>query len=351
MSEILTFVVPGSLATRTGGYAYDRKIIENLRESGWTVEPVELGSGFPNPDQKTLANTEKSFSAIPDGALVIVDGLAFGVLPEIAAREHLRLKLVALVHHPLADETGLGDEQRAELRRSEVHALGFAHHVVVTSNFTRRRLVEYGVEEKKISVVEPGIDPAPLGKGRDRSGPGAPMQMLCPASYIPRKGHVDLLRALSELKELPWQLICAGNTKLDTGLYAEICALREAAGLNQRVELRDEVNEGELDRLYSAADLIVLASHYEGFGMVVTEAVARGLPVITTTGGALAETLPSGAGLASPPGDINALKENLHRVLTDEAAYARLFEAARKAREALPTWDEASRAFAQALKP
>ena len=142
MSEILTFVVPDSLATRTGGYAYDRKIIENLCESGWTVEPVELGGGFPNPDQKTLANAQKSFSAIPDGALVIVDGLAFGVLPEIAAREHLRLKLVALVHHPLADETGLGDEQRAELRRSEMHTLGFAHHVVVTSNFTRRRLVE-----------------------------------------------------------------------------------------------------------------------------------------------------------------------------------------------------------------
>ncbi len=350
MSESLIFVVPGSLAIRTGGYAYDRKIIENLRKSGWSVEAIELGGGFPNPNQKTLAKTEKLISNIPDGALVIVDGLAFGVLPEIAAREHLRLKLVALVHHPLADETGLGDEQRTDLRRSEMRALDFAHHVVVTSNFTRRRLVEYGVDEKKITAVEPGVDAAQLSKGREGAAQDTPMQMLCPASYIPRKGHANLLRALSELKELPWKLICAGNTKLDRRCHTEICALREAAGLKNQVELRDEVNDGELDRLYSASDLVVLASHYEGFGMVVTEAVARGLPVITTTGGALAETLPHGAGLASPPGDINALKNNLTCVLTDEAAYARLLEGARIARGSLRTWSEASRAFAQALK-
>jgi glycosyltransferase involved in cell wall biosynthesis len=330
-------VVPGSLATRTGGYAYNRKIIEGLRNIGWSVTLVELSGGFPDPDEQALAYAKKCFASLPDGGLVVVDGLAFGVLPEIASPEHARLRLVALV-------------QREKLMLSETKALGFAHHIVVTSKFTRRRLMELGVGEEKISIVEPGVIPASLSTGRDRGRGGAPMQMLCPASYIARKGHADLLRALSGLMDLPWQVICVGNGNLDARCYAVICALRAELGLIPRVDLRDEVNDSELERLYSTSDLIVLASHYEGFGMVVTEAIARGLPVVTTTGGALAETLPDGAGLASAPGDIDALKKNLCQVLSDENAYARLAEAARAARDRLSTWDKVSPRFAEALK-
>jgi glycosyltransferase involved in cell wall biosynthesis len=343
-------VVPGSLATRTGGYVYDRKIIDGLCNIGWIVTPVELSGRFPDLDEQALANAKKRFASFPDGALVVVDGLAFGVLPEIALREHARLRLFALVHHPLADETGLENEQRAKLIRSETKALGFAHHILVTSKFTQRRLMELGVVEEKMSVVEPGVVPASLSTGCYRGRGGAPMQMLCPASYIARKGHADLLRALSELMDFPWQVICVGNRNLDSYCYTEICALRVELGLIPRVDLRGEVNDSELERLYSKSDLVVLASHYEGFGMVVTEAIARGLPVITTTGGALANTLPNGAGLASTPGDISALKKNLCQVLSDESAYARLAKAARTARDSLSTWDKASHRFAEALK-
>jgi glycosyltransferase involved in cell wall biosynthesis len=351
MKDTLTFVVPGSLETRTGGYAYDRKIIEGLRKNGWTVAPIELSGSYPNPDKKALANAEDRFASIADGALVVVDGLAFGVLPEIAAKEGSRLNLVGLVHHPLADETGLGQAQRERLVISEAKALGCAKHVITSSHFTQRRLVELGVGGEKISVVEPGVDAAPLSKGREGATQETPMRMLCPASYIPRKGHVVLLRALSGLMDLHWKLVCVGNTSLEVGLYDEIGALRDALGLGVQVELRDEVKDGELDELYSAADLVVLASHYEGFGMVVTEAIARGLPVITTTGGALVDTLPDGAGLASPPGDVDAFQNNLCQILTDDNAYARLSMRARAAREALQTWDKASRAFADALRP
>jgi glycosyltransferase involved in cell wall biosynthesis len=351
MKDSLTFVVPGSLETRTGGYAYDRKIIEGLHKNGWTVAPIELSGSYPNPDEKALAHAEDRFATIADGALVIIDGLALGVLPEIAAKEHSRLNLVGLVHHPLADETGLGQAQRERLVISEAKALGFAHKIIATSHFTFRRLVELGVGAEKISVVEPGVIAAPLAQGREGATQETPMRMLCPASYIPRKGHADLLRALSGLKNLYWKLTCVGNTSLEVGLYDEICALRDALGLGTQVELRDEVKDGELDDLYSAADLVVLASHYEGFGMVVTEAIARGLPVITTTGGALADTLPNGAGLASAPGDIEALTKNLRQILTDDSAYGRLSMRARTAREALQTWDKASLAFADALKP
>jgi glycosyltransferase involved in cell wall biosynthesis len=351
MKDSLTFVVPGSLETRTGGYAYDRKIIEGLRKNGWTVALIELSGSYSNPDEKALAHAEDRFAAIADGTLVIIDGLAFGVLPEIAAKEHSRLNLVGLVHHPLADETGLGQSQRERLVISEAKSLGFAHQIIATSHFTFHRLVELGVGAEKTSVVEPGAIAAPLSKGRAGAVPETPMRMLCPASYIPRKGHADLLRAMSGLKDLHWKLICVGNTRLEVGLYDKICALRDAHGLGAQVELRDEVKDGELDELYSTADLVVLASHYEGFGMVVTEAIARGLPVITTTGGALADTLPEGAGLASAPGDIETLEKNLRKVLTDDNSYARLVRGARTARASLSTWDEAVLAFADALNP
>jgi glycosyltransferase involved in cell wall biosynthesis len=221
--------------------------------------------------------------------------------------------------------------------------------VVVTSAFTSRRLVELGVGAEKISIAAPGVAAAPLAKGGQGKGRGAAMQMLCPASYIVRKGHADLLRALSGLTDLSWKLICVGNTQLDETCYAEICALREALALTSRVDLRGEVGDDELDALYSASDLVVLASHYEGFGMVVTEAIARGLPVITTTGGALADTLPNGAGLASAPGDIEALRENLREVLAGENTYKRLAKGARSARQTLPGWAAAAQAFAAAL--
>ncbi len=350
MNETICFIVPGSLATRTGGYVYDRHIIENLRAQGWRVEPIELGGSFPGPDDKTRVRAEKIFASIPNGALVVVDGLAFGALPEIAEQEHSRLTLVALVHHPLADETGIADDLKQKLTRSEATALGFTKHAIATSKFTRRRLIELGISPEKISIVEPGVAPAPLVARRDSNGREPALQMLCPASYIARKGHGDLLSALSRLVDLPWHMICVGNSKLDARCYAKVCALREELGLAERVELLEEVGDRELERLYAASDLIVLASYYEGFGMVVTEAIARGLPIVTTTGGALAETLPEGAGLASPPGDIGALAKNLRRILQDKNLLAQLSQSAQAARRRLRTWDEASRDFAAALK-
>ena len=349
MNETIYFIVPGSLAIRTGGYAYDRRIIEHLRAGGWTVEPIELGGNFPNPDDKTRAKAEKIFATIPNQARVVVDGLAFGALPEIAEKEHSRLVLIGLVHHPLADETGIADDLRQELMRSEALTLGFAKQAIVTSKFTRRRLVQLGISPEKIFVVEPGVAPAPLAGRRDGNGRERAIQMFCPASYIVRKGHADLLFALSGLTDLPWHLICVGNSELDTRCFAGLCALREELGLAERVELRAEVDDRELESLYAASDLIVLASHYEGFGMVVTEAIARGLPIVTTTGGALAETLPEGAGLASPPGDIDALMISLRRILKDKNLFAGLSKGAQTARGRLRTWEDASRAFAAVL--
>ena len=346
MAGAVYLVVPGALATRTGGFIYDRRIAAGLRARGRRVEVVELAGRYPFPNATEMQGAASALAAIPSGATVVVDGLAYGAMPESAERERGRLALIALVHHPLAEEEGLSDAQRAELRQSEMRALAAARRVIATSAFIARALGSYGVPTAMISVVTPGTDSAPLAGGsgaRERS-------LLCPASFIPRKGHADLLHALSGIADLPWRLICAGNTGISPATAAAVRDLREWLGLTERIELRGEVDESELAQLYAGAGLVVLPSHYEGFGMVVTEAIARGLPVITTTGGALAETLPAGAGLASVPGDVPGLRENLLRALCEPGLLTALAAGARAARANLPSWDEAAGAFDAALR-
>jgi glycosyltransferase involved in cell wall biosynthesis len=342
----LHFLVPGDPATATGGYIYDRRIAEGLRAVGWTVEVQTPGDGFPAPDEAARAEAAAVVEALPDGALVLADGLAFGVLPELAERHAQRLRWVALVHHPLALETGLGTAQAQALFESERRALAVARRVVVTSAATARSLAGYAVPLGRIAVVEPGTEPAPLAGG---SG-GEALALLCVATLTPRKGHAVLLDALAGLRERPWVLHCAGSTERDAPTAA---ALQQAVihhGLSGRVLWHGELDEAGLNALYARADLFVLASHHEGYGMALAEALARGLPVVSTTAGAIADTVPADAGVLVPPGDVPALRAALRRVMDEPAWRAALAAGARAARQRLPSWPMAAARFASVME-
>lgn len=344
----LVFVVPGDLASLTGGYGYDRRIIAGLQATGWTVDVVSLGTGFPFPDAGTREHAAQRVAAIPDGSLVAVDGLAFGAMPELADRHARRLRWVALVHHPLALETGLTAEQRLTLLDSERRALASARGVIVTSSTTARELARVGVPGASLRVVNPGTDPAPLatGSGTDEATLG--LSLLCVATLIPRKGHAVLIEALQGLQERRWILHCVGGAR-DADTAKALRAAIDAHRLGARVHLHGEVPSGRLQVLYDRADAVVLPSLYEGYGMVLAEAMARGLPVVSTTAGAIAATVPSGAGILVPPGDALALRAALADLLDDRDRRARLAAGARAARTTLPTWPQAVARFAAAL--
>lgn len=340
----LTFVLPGPIETRTGGFIYDRRIIEGLRDRGHEVTVIELAGDFPFPDEAARQAARVALAGLGRDSLVVADGLALGALPDLAQDLSGRARLVALVHHPLALESGLSESARIILEEQERAALSFCRQVIVSSATTARTLVEESWTAAPVSVVEPGTDPAPVSQGS--GGPG--VELLCIATLIPRKGHLLLLAALAELKEWPWRLSCVGAPR-DPKTAEELAAAIEEWGLAGRVELLGEASADALDRLYDGADVFVLPSHYEGFGMVITEAVMRGLPVVTTTGGALAQTLPRGCGLLSPPGDVKSLRENLRAVLSNLETRSALRSAALSARDRLPGWPEASAAFATAV--
>lgn len=344
MSHRLDFIVPGDPGQRTGGYLYDARIVEALRRLGWTVAIHGLPGRFPDADGTARDALHDTLAALPAGRRVVIDGLALGGLPEVAIEHAGRLRLVALVHHPLADELGLDPVLRRCLLASERAALAAVRMAVTTSAFTARRLLDFGLRAERIRWVEPGVAEFPLA-----AADGESPRLLCVASLTPRKGQDVLVRALERVRALPWQCTLVGSTSRDPGYANEVAALVRRTGLEDRIRLAGECADAALHEAYAAADLFVLPSHYEGYGMVVVEAIAAGLPVLTTTGGALAATLPPGAGLQVPPGDVDALAGALAGLIGDRTHRLRLRDGARRARASLRSWTQAGEAFAAAL--
>jgi len=341
------FAVPGDLATPTGGYAYDRRMIAELKSLGWQAEVLDLGSEFPRPSAPARALARARLAAVPHGRCIVIDGLALGVLPEAAAALQPTHKLIALVHHPLALETGLSPIEADSLRTSERAALAAVHHVVVTGKATARLLAaDYAVPSPRITIVEPGVDAVAL----PRPGGGDAVALLSVGALVPRKGYDVLVAALAQLKDLPWRLTIVGARDRSPSTAVELEAALAALGLASRVDLAGAVSSDWLAALYAKADLFVLPSRFEGYGMAFAEAIAHGVPVIGTTAGAMPETIPPGAGILVPPDDVGALSAALRRLIADSEERLRLAARARSAAAQLPTWPQSARLFSQVLE-
>ena len=347
MVKNLVFAVPGDLATPTGGYAYDRHIIDELRNLGWQVEILNLGSTFPWANETTRSTAQTRLLMVPEGGIIVVDGLALGVLPEAARRLRAHHKLVALVHHPLALETGLSSSQAEILHASERVALAAAKHVIVTSPSTGRQLTaDYGVAPDKITVARPGNDPMPPAPG-SRDGL---VRLLSVGSIVPRKGFDVLIAALATLGDLPWRLTIAGDCTRDLPAAAQLDADIARFGLGERITMLGAISAGRLSQIYAEADVFVLASRFEGYGMAYAEAIAHGLPVIGTRAGAIPDTVASDAGLLVAPDDVGALALALHRLIKNADERQRMAAAAQAAARRLPTWRESAQIFSRAIE-
>ncbi len=340
----VTLLVPGDLNLRTGGYGYDREIAAGLRALGWRVDVAALDGSFPFPTAEARAHAARTLAALPDGTLVLADGLAFGALAEEAEREAARLAFVGLVHHPLADETGLDDATAQAFVASEGRALACTRGVVVTSRATAGRLAAFGVPADRIAVVVPGTAPAPAARGTR-----APVALLCVATLVPRKGHDVLVAALARLTHRPWHLTCAGSLTLHPPTAAAVRNQLRATGLADRVSLAGDLDAPSLARLYDRADLFVLPTRHEGYGMAVAEAVARGLPVVSTATGAIPDLVDETSGAIVAMDDPAALAAALEPLLADAAALARVTAGARARRDRVPRWTDSAAAMAAAL--
>lgn len=344
---LLHLVVPGPLDQRTGGYLYDARMVDELAARGRSIRVHEVEGRFPDVDARSLKELDRVLSDIDDGSVVVLDGLAMGAAPDVVRRHAGRLRSVGLVHHPLADETGLEPAARDRFEALEREALGQVRGVVVTSPYTARRLGDFGIDPGRVRSVLPGTDPARPAEGS--SDGGAP-RLVCVASVTPRKGHDVLVRALSKIDDLEWRCDCAGSLIRAPDFVERVRSAVERLRLVERMRFLGELDAASLDEVYRRATLFVLPSHYEGYGMAFAEALARGLPVVGTTGGAIPYTVPAETGVLVEPGDADALADALRTLLEDEDRRTAMADAARAHAEGLPGWDRQADELAQAVE-
>ena len=338
------FTYPGDLDTPTGGYRYDRRLIAELGDMGLEVITLSLPPCLPELDTKSLKAIEQTISEIPDQSIVVIDGLAFGVLDELAAAEAQRLKLVALCHHPLALETGLDEDQRQRLLKSERRALACARATLVTSEQTKKILVDqFDVLPERIAVAIPGVDPVPLAPCD-----GDPIRLLTVASLTRRKAHDVLIDSLAALADLPWQARFVGSDNFDPDWAASLRARVSDLGLSERICFTGPVDDTRSE--FQQTDVFVLPSRFEGYGMVFAEALAAGLPIVAARAGAVPDVVQENASILVPPNDTAALTETLFRLLSDASLRRQLRDGARQASGKLPRWTDTANRFAATLQ-
>ncbi|MEU0409743.1 glycosyltransferase family 4 protein [Streptomyces griseorubiginosus] len=347
------FVMPGGVDDPTapsGGNAYDRRVCLDLPGFGWQVERHAVPGSWPRPGAAARTELARTLSDLPDGTVVLIDGLVACGVPEIIVPEAERLGIAVLVHLPLGDETGLEPGLALELDSKEREVLRAVPAVIATSDWAVRRLVSHhGLAPERVHVATPGADIAPLASGTDGLS-----RLLCVAAVTPRKGQHRLIEALAGAQDLPWSCVCVGGITQDPEYVAHLRMLIKKYGLQDRLHLAGPKAGAELDASYNAADLMVLTSYAETYGMAVTEALARGIPVLATDVGGVAEAVgraPDGGvpGILVPPEDPAALAAELRGWFGEADVRRRLKAAARGRRAALDGWATTARSLAGVL--
>ncbi|MGW0419687.1 glycosyltransferase family 4 protein [Streptomyces sp. NPDC003015] len=347
------FVMPGGVDDPTapsGGNAYDRRVCLDLPGFGWQVERHAVAGSWPRPGAAARTELARTLRDLPDGTVVLLDGLVACGVPEIIVPEAERLSIAVLVHLPLGDETGLEPGLALALDAKEREVLRAVPAVIATSDWAVRRLVSHhGLAPERVHVATPGADIAPLASGTDGLS-----RLLCVAAVTPRKGQHRLIEALAGAQDLPWSCVCVGGITQDPEYVAHLRMLIKKYGLQDRLHLAGPQAGAELDASYAAADLMVLTSYAETYGMAVTEALARGIPVLATDVGGLPEALgraPDGGvpGILVPPEDPAALAAELRGWFGEADVRRRLKAAARGRRAALDGWATTARSLAGVL--
>ncbi|MFC8780483.1 glycosyltransferase family 4 protein [Streptomyces nigra] len=347
------FVMPGGVddpAAPSGGNAYDRRVSLDLPGFGWQVHKHAVAGAWPRPEAAARAELARTLREFPDGTVVLLDGLVACGVPEIVVPEAERLRLAVLVHLPLGDETGLEPSVAVDLDARERTVLRAVDAVVATSDWAVRRLVSHhGLAPERVHVAAPGADIAPLASGTDGVS-----RLLCVAAVTPRKGQHRLVEALATVTDLPWRCSLVGGLNHDPEYVDGLRHLIARHGLTDRLVLAGPQAGAELDASYNSADLMVLTSYAETYGMAVTEALARGIPVLATDVGGVPEAVgraPDGGvpGILVPPENPAAIAAELRGWFGEADVRRRLKAAARGRRAALNGWAGTARSLAAVL--
>ena len=341
---IAVFAIPGDKDRRTGGFIYEATVLRVLNELGYPTQHMILPDSFPDPTAADMATTLNRLRDVPPTCPIILDGLVFGSI-DPAGLATVQAPVIAMIHHPLGLETGLNAERAKMLRRNEIAALKHANHVIVPSPHTADILIrEFEADPEKITIAAPGFDRPALVPEVAREKMDPPL-ILSVGLLAPRKGHDVLLDALSQMTKVSWQAEIVGKPH-DTETFKALSRQLVSLDLSHRVSLVGELNEAQLDARFRSASVFALATRYEGYGMVLSEAMLYGLPVVSCSVGAVPETV-GNAGILSPVNDAQAFAKGLQHALHNQDLFA---AKSRVLAQSLPTWADTSRCFVKVVK-
>ncbi|MGV3574916.1 MAG: glycosyltransferase family 4 protein [Devosia sp.] len=338
------FAIPGDATQKTGGYIYEYELLQALRRNGRAVEHIELGAGFPNPSADETAAAISAMAALPPDMPLIIDGLVFGSI-DTAGLRTVKAPIVAMIHHPLGLETGLTATQSRFLLQREADNLQLADAVLVPSPHTARILMQqFDVPEGKVTIAPPGFRPLdPI------HNPLSPPLILSIGLLAERKGHDVLVAALGRIRDIEWQAQIVGKTHdpaVERALRRQVAEL----GLGDRVSLTGLLADEEVIERYRAATLFAIATRYEGYGIVLGEAMQHGLPIVTCRTGAVPDTVAPGAGILVPVDDVEAFAQAMRSVLTDKPIRETMSRLSTEAGRKLHSWDETEKLVSKVLQ-
>jgi len=343
----IAFIIPGDINLPTGGYRYDKEIINAWKNSGVEVELINFVGNYPFPSEKEQQTAIDSIKNFPKADIAVIDGLLGGASPDFIKLLAQHIPVTALIHHPLCLENGLDEGTAKKLEASEKQGLEFVKNIITTSPATAKTVSElFQFKTDQIHTVLPGVTRGEFAKGSVNST----VNLLCVGSVIKRKGHRFLLEALSQIKHLDWQLDCYGSTEFDKNLFAELNEMLKTNKLSEKIKFHGAVSDAELEAAYLSADIFVLPSLYEGYGMVYAEAIVRGLPVIATNAGAIPQTVPKTCGILIEPENSKMLKQAIEQLISDSELRDQYRNATIREEPNFPTWQKSAHQFAAILK-
>lgn len=273
------FIVPRA-TTPSGGHRYNERVAHATQKIGSPLELVTLDGDWPQPEDAARAHLVE---ALAGSELTLLDGLIGCCCPqEIEDATTAGRRVVLLVHLPLPAQIGLDAQEPKALARVEEQALAAATRVIATSRWAAGDLLRrYGV---RAAVAAPGVDVGPVARGSD------PPHLLVLAALIPRKNHGTLVQALTTLTDLDWSAAFVGPSSSNPQEAAALSADLATAPPG-RVRIPGALIGEALDDEWSRTDLLLLPSLAETYGLVVTEAHARGIPTIVAQGTGAVEAL------------------------------------------------------------
>lgn len=336
---------PGKIDSVSGGYIYNKNIIEGIRARTVDVELLIPGTDFPFPSQKSIETCRKFFRNMERSSVVVVDSLILGTIPELIEECEDSLVIAGMIHLPLSLSPDFTQKQKENFRTTEMRSFRHSKLLIVNSVYLKSELIKMGVEEDKIHVVSPGINTTI----QNRNYPEKPTNLLCVSRISGSKGQLDLVKALQNLQHLNWKLTFCGGFDTHDEYFKAISSGISNAGMEDRITFTGEISSNDLENYYRQADLLALTSYYETYSMVLQEAMAFKIPIISTNAGAAIKTADSHVTKFYSPGDVHQLEKHLISVLNDSNEYKKLANGYSDLNLNLATWRQQADQFLQII--